>query len=90
MYYHVYGDLFLLSQSSDSVLSMNKHYLELLNYLSEVKINPDIVFDPNHQVFPSEKRIYGSDPNRLKSEAVYNKLFENIDGDHDNLTKLTI
>ena len=33
MYYHVYGDLYMLSKSNDiglSVLSMNQHYLELL------------------------------------------------------------
>jgi hypothetical protein len=27
---------------------MNQHYLELLNYLSEVETTPEIVFDPNH------------------------------------------
>ena len=94
MYYHVYGDLLMLSKSNDlglSVLSMNQHYLELLNYLSEVETNPDIVFDPNHHVFLSEKRIYGSDPkvnHRLKSEAVYEKLFESIDGDREFLTEI--
>ena len=94
MYYHIYGDLWMLSKSNDlglSVLSMNQHYLELLNYLSEVETNPDIVFDPNRHVFPSEKRIYGSDPkvnHRLNSKAVYKKLFESIDGDCDCLTKI--
>ena len=32
MYYHVYGDLYMLSKSNDlgsTVLSMNQHYLEL-------------------------------------------------------------
>lgn len=40
MYYHIYGDLYMLSKSSDlglSVLSMNQHYLELFTYLSEVE-----------------------------------------------------
>ena len=46
MYYHVYGDLYMLSKSNDlglSVLSMNQHYLELHCYLSEVETSPEIV-----------------------------------------------
>ena len=49
MYNHIYGDLWMLSKSNDlglSVLSMNQHYLELLNYLLKVETNPDIVFNP--------------------------------------------
>ena len=94
MYYHIYGDLLMLSKSNDldlSVLSMNQHYLELKTYLSEVEINPDIVFDPNYHVFPSEKRIYGPDPklnHRLKSKVVYEKLFESIDVNCDHLTEI--
>ena len=63
MYYHVYGDLYMLSKSNDldlSVLSMNRHYLELQLYLTEVEMDPDVVFDPNYRVFPTERRIYGS------------------------------
>ena len=77
MYYHVYGDLYMLSKSNDldlSLLSMNKHYLELQTYLSKVESNPDIVFDPNFHVFESEERLYGTDAkvnHRLKSPAVY-------------------
>ena len=58
MYYHVYGDLYMLSKSTDldlSVLSMNQHYLELQTYLSEVESCPEIVFDQNYHVF-----LYGS------------------------------
>ena len=61
MYYHVYGDLYMLSKSNDldlSLLSMNKHYLELQTYLSKVESNPDIVFDTNFHVFESEERLY--------------------------------
>ena len=57
MYYHVYGHLYMLSKSNKlclSVLSMNKHYLELDSYLSSVISNPDIVFDHIYQVFQSE------------------------------------
>ena len=46
MYYHVYGDVYMLSKSNDlglSVLSMNQHYLELQIFLSEVESNPNIV-----------------------------------------------
>ena len=77
MYYHIYGDLYMLSKSSNlglSVLSMNQHYLELFTYLSVVEKYPRIMFDPDYHVFRSEKRIYGCDPNvnhRLKSKAVY-------------------
>ena len=52
MYYHVYGDLYMLSKSNDldlSVLSMNRHYLELQLYLTEVEMDPDVVFDPKYQ-----------------------------------------
>ena len=96
MYYHVYGDLYMLSKSNDlglSVLSMNQHYLELHTYLSEVETSPDIVFDPNYHVFQSEKRIYGSDAkvnHRLTSQPVYEKLFDSIEVDCDYLTALLI
>ena len=96
MYYHVYGDLYMLSKSNDlglSVLSMNQHYLELHTYLSEVETSPDIVFDPNYHVFRSEERIYGSNTkvnHRLNSQAVYEKLFDSIEVDCDFLTVLII
>lgn len=76
MYYHVYGDLYMLSKSNElnlSVLSMNPHYLELQTYLSEVETNPDIAFDRNCHVFLSEKQTYGNNTNlnhRLNSQAV--------------------
>ena len=84
----------MLSKSNDlglSVLAMNQHYLELLNYLSEVEISPQIVLDQNHHVFTSEKRLYGADPKvnpHLSSALVYEKLFESIEGDSDYLTQL--
>ena len=64
MYFHVYGDLYMLAKSNDlgfSVLSMNQHYLELQTYLSELKMNPELAFDANYHVFRSEKRLYGED-----------------------------
>ena len=82
MYYHVYGDLYMLSKSTElglSVLSMNQHYLELYEYLSLVETNPNIVFNPDYRVFLSEKQIYSSDVqlnHHLKSQTVYQKLFD--------------
>ena len=96
MYYHIYGDLYMLSKSNDlglSVLSMNQHYLELQTYLSEVENSPDIVFDPNYHVFQSQERLYGPDAkvnHRLKSPAVYHRLFNKIEIDSANLTSLLI
>ena len=96
MYYHVYGDLYMLSKSNDlglSVLSMNQHYLELQTYLSEVENSPDIVFDLNYRVFQSEERLYGPDAkvnHHLKSPAVYQRLFDKIEIDSANLTSLLI
>lgn len=63
MYYHVYGDLYMLSKANDlgsTVLSMNQHYLELQTYLSEVEKSPEIVLDPHYHVFRSEKRLRSS------------------------------
>ena len=96
MYHHVYGDLYMLSKSNIlglSVLSMNHHYLELQTYLSKVEKNPNIVFDPNYRVFESEEKLYGSDKkvnHRLKSPAVYQRLFENTENDSGILTSLLI
>ena len=96
MYYHIYGDLYMLSKSNDlglSVLSMNQHYLELQTYLLKVENSPAVVFDPNYHVFQSEERLYGPDAkvnHRLKSPAVYQGLFDNIETDSTNLTSLLI
>ena len=40
---------------------MNKHYLELQAFLSEVERYPETATDRNVQVFLSEKRLYGKD-----------------------------
>ena len=86
----------MLSKSNDlglSVLSMNRHYLELFTYLSEVEKYPRIMFDPDYRVFCSEARIYECDPkvnHRLKSKAVYENLFNSVDVNCDHLTELLI
>ena len=96
MYYHVYGDLYMLSKSNDlgsTVLSMNQHYLELQTYLSEVENSPEIVLDPHYHVFRSEKRLYEPHSkvnHRLQSVAVYQKLFELVETDSDTLTSLLV
>ena len=85
MYYHVYGDLYVLSKSSElglSAYSMNCHYFELLTYLSELMSNPDIIFTKDHHVFSSEKRIYESNSkfnHRMNSPFVYDALFEDVE-----------
>ena len=64
MFHHFYSNLVMLAKSTDlnkNVLDMNQHYLELQTFLSEVECYPETAMDPNHQVFPSEKRLYGED-----------------------------
>ena len=95
MYYHIYADLYMLSKSNDlglSALSMSQHYLELQTYLSEVQKDPDVVMDPNYHVFPSEGRLYGNNKvnHRLKSQAVYQKLFEPGELDSSGLNSLLV
>ena len=91
MYYHIYADLVMLSKSSDlnlSAYSMNCHYLELHSFLCAVLSNPAIVFNQDYRVFSSEERIYESNAkvnHRLKSPAVYEKLFNNIELDCEYL-----
>jgi len=64
MFHHVYCNLVMLAKSTNlnkNVLDMNKHYLELQTFLSEVERHPEAALDRNLQVFPSEKRLYGKD-----------------------------
>ena len=86
----------MLSKSNNlglSVLSMNKHYLELQISLLDIESNPDIVFDPSYCVFASEKRLYDTDVkvnHCLKSPAVYRRLFDEIKVDSAYLKSLII
>ena len=64
MFHHVYFNLVMLAKSTKldkNVFEMNKHYLELQVFLSEVVKYPETALDPNVKVFPSEKRLYGED-----------------------------
>lgn len=96
MYYHIYGDLFMLSKSKElglSVFSMNEHYLELCTYLSEVTRDPDIVFEQHYHVFSSEERIYEASSkvnHRLKSPFVYDALFKEVEIDTSYLCTLLV
>ena len=96
MYYHIYGDLYMLSKSKElglSAYSMNQQYLELQLYLSEVIKDPDVVFERNYPVFPSERRIYGTNNklnHRLKSPVVYDALFEDVKVDASYLQALLV
>ena len=96
MYYHIYGDLYMLSKSKElglSAFSMNQHYLELQLYLSEVIKYPDVVFERNYPVFSSEKRIYGTNSklnHRLKSPIMYDALFDDVKVDASYLQSLLV
>ena len=64
MFHHVYCNIVMLAKSTHlnkNVLDMNKHYLELQVFLSEVESYPEAAMDRNLQVFPSDKRLYGKD-----------------------------
>ena len=63
LYYHIYADLVMLSKSKElakCVVDMNTHYFELLCFLNEVQNNPEVIFRKEHEVFQSEKRLYGT------------------------------
>ena len=74
----------MLSKSNDflkSAFDMNLHYVELQNFLQEMKSHPDIVLDASYKVFQSELRLYTTDHRTNHrchplSEAIYSKLFE--------------
>ena len=76
MFHHVYCDLVILAKSTSlnkNVLDMNKHYLELQTFLSEVERHPEAAMDRNHQVFPSSERLYG------KHKSVMHPPYEPIE-----------
>ena len=83
LYYHVYADLVMLSKSkklAKSVMDMNSHYLELLCFLDEVLDNPEVILRKEHEVFFSEKQLYGESKvlnhrQHKNVKAVYSKLF---------------
>lgn len=64
MFYCVYADLVMLAKSKEldkSALDMNQHYLELKLFLRMVQDDPPAAMNKEHQVFVSEKRLYGDD-----------------------------
>ena len=59
----LYADLMMLVKSKEldkSVLDMNVHYLEIKGFLEHLESNPEMLLNPNTQVFPSEPRLYGT------------------------------
>ena len=63
-----------------SVMDMNSHYLELLCFLDEVLDNPEVILRKEHEVFFSEKQLYGESKvlnhrQHKNVKAVYSKLF---------------
>ena len=87
MYYHVYADLVTLAKSVEldkSALDMRKHYLELKNFLEEMEVHPEIATENGHEVFISERRLYG--PNKKTNHrnhkvciTVQERLFQKDD-----------
>jgi hypothetical protein len=58
-----YADLMMLVISKEldkSVLDMSAHYLELKVFLEELSQYPEEIMNEEHQVFPSEPRLYGT------------------------------
>ena len=61
-------------------MDMNSHYLELLCFLDEVLDNPEVILRKEHEVFFSEKQLYGESKvlnhrQHKNVKAVYSKLF---------------
>lgn len=56
---------------------MNVHYLELLNFLQEVKLHPERIMDKSIPVFISEKKLHTEKKinHREKKAFIYNRLF---------------
>ena len=93
MFYFVYADLTNLAKNkclNKSAYSMGQHYLELKVYLEEIEKYPEIAFDKEHVVFPSEERLY-SDPKVCwnRDRPVWNRLFLKDDFDSTVLLKLS-
>ena len=62
-------------------MDMNTHYLELLCFLNEVQNNPEVILRKKHEVFQSEKRLYGTSKvlnhrQHKNADAMYSKLFK--------------
>ena len=87
-FYHVYSDLTTLVKSQKlkkSVFDMNVHYLELHNFLQEVKQHPERLYDRGTPVFISEKKLHTDKKlNQRETKAyIYDKLFTIEDTDKE-------
>ena len=74
MFDKIYADLMMLVKSTDlnkSVLDMNAHCLELMEFLQILTTKPSTMLDPEVLVFSSEPRLY-SDSTKLN-----HRLFSN-------------
>ena len=61
LFFHVYADLTALVKSTNlnkTVLDMNVHYLELLNFLQELKLHPERLLNLFTPVCISETRLH--------------------------------
>ena len=67
LFYHVYSDLTTLVKSrklDKSLLDMNVHYLELLNFLQELKLHSACIMNRSKPVFVSESRYMDREKKR--------------------------
>lgn len=93
MFHHVYFCLVMLAKSTKldkNVLEMNKHYLELQVFLSEVEMHPETALNPNVRLFPSEERLYGEDRKLIHRlhplyDSIEEVVFSRSENDEDLL-----
>lgn len=81
MYFHVYADLIMLSKSKElgkSAMDMNQHYLELKEFLCEVKTNADCILDQTRRVFKSENRLYENSKTNHRLRACMSTITDHL------------
>ena len=80
-FYRIYADLTDLVKSNKlnkSVFDMNKHYLELLNFLEEVSSYPEQLLDNSTPVFVSETRLYVSTKLNIRHKHSHSHIISSI------------
>ena len=93
MFYFVYAELVMLAKSTvlgKSAFDMNQHYLELQLFLQMVEKDGSKAMNSDYKVFPSEERLYGSDPRtnhriHSTSQNIFDRLFRADDWDSTHL-----
>ena len=81
MFCHVYADIVMLAKSNDlnkSAFDMHQHYYELQLYLEKIVENPQIAMNQSFEVFPSEKRLYGSEKTNHRTHLKYLPVMQRL------------